>query len=342
MKLLFVCFAAFCSLHLVKAKDEGTLCGLPRCTNLLNPFDGCGDGCDDACDSDSECASDGAGRGGCASNEHCVTARYDEEVKGEDFCDCLVEGFLDCFSSVSTVEVENKGTTLIKDIKVGEKVLTGSNEYKPVYTVDHQNPRKPTNFVQIHSTGNDSPLEMTASHLIYIHGQQDPIPASAVEVGHELQTVNGFPSIVTKISTIKRIGLWNPITTDGTIVVDGVVASTYNVPFKHNNNEGAYVEVGGLNLVSHHNFLHLLMAPYRAMCLGLSVSFCETKNEYNVYSWIGMSIMKFYYQQKDVVQDMMVFGLLAVFKLLELAMNPLVGVAVLPGIYYFLMSKIKK
>merc|ERR1712076_216758 len=91
------------------------------------------------------------------------------------------------------------------------------------------NPVKETNFVQIYSTGNDdSPLEITKSHMMFIHGKKNPMPASSVKVGDLMQMANGSSSTVTKISSVTREGIWNPITTDGTIVVDGIVTSTYN------------------------------------------------------------------------------------------------------------------
>jgi hypothetical protein len=267
----------------------------------------------------------------------CVEEDDDEDDDGE--------GDL-CFSSVATTDVENKGKTLVKDIKVGDRVLTRGNQYKPVYTVDHMDPNKWATFLQIYSTANaESPLELTESHMVFVHGKASPIPASAIKVGDALQTANSdSPSIVTKISSVERKGIWNPITADGTIWVDGIVASNYNVLFRAN--DDGDVEVAGAKVMSHHDFLHLLMTPYRAVCLGLSLSFCETKHEFNGYSQLGNHILQFFHQQSGAAQDtiIFVFVLIAfVFQLLSLAMNPLVAIGLFlgSGSYYFFAKKNK-
>jgi hypothetical protein len=258
---------------------------------------------------------------------------------------CQLPDIGDCFSSMATADVENKGKALVKDIEIGDKVLTKDGEYKPVYTMDHKNSKKLTKFVQIYSTANaESPLEMTNNHMVFIHGRESPIPASAVKVGDALQTVNvDSPSMVTKISSIERKGIWNPITADSTIVVDGIVASTHSVPFRAN--DEADVEVAGMKVMSHHDFIHLLSTPHRAMCLGWSFSFCETNNnEFNAFSHLGNQILKVFYNQSEVVQDFMIFVALQiayVFKLLSLVLNPIfvLGLALGTGTYIVCTKK---
>lgn len=249
-----------------------------------------------------------------------------------------------CFSSMATADVENKGKTLVKDIQVGNKVLTQGNQYKTVYTVDHMDPDKQVKFVQIYSTANaESPLEVTENHMVFVHGKASPVPASAIKVGDALQTANSdSPSIVTKISSVERKGIWNPITEDGTIAVDGIVASSYNVAFRAN--DEAEVEVSGVKVMSHHDLVHLLMTPYRAVCLGFSLSFCETKDEFNGYSQLGNDVLKFGQKQSEAVQDFMIFVLLQLAflcKLLSLAMNPVVATGLIlgSGAYYFFAKK---
>lgn len=252
----------------------------------------------------------------------------------------IIDEILDCFSATATADVEKKGKTLVKDIQVGDKVLTVENEYKTVYTVDHKDPSKKATFVQIHSTANaESPLEITERHMVFLHGEEKPIPASAVKVGDALQTVNSdSPSFVTKISFVERLGVWNPITVDGTVVVDGIVTSTYSMGFRAN--DEANVELAGSKVMSHHDFYHLLMTPYRAMCLGLSLSLCETNSKFNGYSQFGIYLSHIFEKQGAVVQDFIIFvGLqtLFAFKLFSLAMNPLAvtGVVLGAGTYFY-------
>jgi len=329
-------------------------CLEPRCVDTLNA-DGrskCGVACSDPCTDVASCADAVVNGDSCEGFDSvCTTAAYhllllqiDDPGVLEQPCECDVQDLL-CFSSEATADVENKGKTLVKDIEVGDKVLTGGKEYKPVYTIDHKDSNKWVDFVQIHSTGNvESPLELTASHMVFMHGKENPIPASAVKVGDALHTV-GSPSIVTKISHIERKGLWNPITADGTIVVDGIVTSTYNIPFRAN--DEAIIEVDGVKLMSHHDFLHLLMTPYRAMCLGLSLSFCETKHERNGYSKLGTQILQYFYKQSESTQDSMIFVALQIaflLKLVSFALSPLVitGAVLGAGTYYYVFVSEKK
>lgn len=251
----------------------------------------------------------------------------------------------ECFSSMSTAEVENKGTTLVKDIQVGDKVLTMGNEYKAVYTIDHKEPNKQATFVQIHSTAKATPLEITSNHMVFLHGKENPIAASAVKVGDALQTLEDSPSVVTQVSFIERKGIWNPLTEDGTIVVDGIATSTYNMQFRHND-EADFV-LAGFKVMSHHDFFHLLMTPYRAICLGLSPSFCEAKHEYNGYNQAGLKILQFFEKQGAVMQELTIFVFLQIvllLKLISLAMDPLILTGLLVGagtFYYIKMNKLQ-
>merc|ERR1712032_1811023 len=71
-----------------------------------------------------------------------------------------------------------------------------------------------------------TPLEVSPAHMVFVANQPDPVPAQNIQIGTIINSING-PRLVTNITTIKRKGLYNPITTDGTIVVDGILASAY-------------------------------------------------------------------------------------------------------------------
>ena len=132
----------------------------------------------------------------------------------------------------------------MEDLKVGDKVLTDGGSCKEVYTMNHWDTEMQTEYLQIHtkpididdgsipstSSNNSGPIELTGNHLIFLHGQSYPIVASKVVIGDILKDVNGNPMIVVDIETIVRDGLYAPFTTDGTIVVNGIVASTYALP----------------------------------------------------------------------------------------------------------------
>ena len=68
---------------------------------------------------------------------------------------------------------------------------------------------------------------------MFLDGKQYPIPASEVKVGDELKhlgsTMKMMKLKVTKIDYVHRRGFFSPITEDGTLVVDGIVASSFSV-----------------------------------------------------------------------------------------------------------------
>jgi hypothetical protein len=123
----------------------------------------------------------------------------------------------------------------MKELHIGDKVLTASGDYKPIFMKIHWNPSRPTEFLQIHSKPSsssavsvkDGPLELTPSHLLYLEEDHDsPIPAEDVKVG-DILAGSKSPRIVTKINKVVKNGFYNFLTSDGTIVVDGVIASVH-------------------------------------------------------------------------------------------------------------------
>lgn len=195
----------------------------------------------------------------------------------------------------------------MKDLLVGDYVLTASGTYKHVYRISRYHRTKMTDFIQIHTStttakttttsnnpqinDNNNALEITPAHLLFIVNQPDPVPAHDVQIGTYLQSLDG-PRLVTNITMVKRKGLYNPITTDGTIVVDGILASAYStysgtshihvkVPIAttatdNNNNKSSVLTLTTKTYfpLSFHTIAHMAYAPYCVyrMIPGLSSS----------------------------------------------------------------------
>lgn len=205
----------------------------------------------------------------------------------------------------------------MEDIEVGDYVLSASGQYKLVYTMSHFHRSRLTEFIQIHSTTDannnksiDQPLEVTSMHMIFIvessmgdddnHDDvdaavrppyslllsSDPVPAHYIKVGDVIQSITG-PRLVTNITTIQRRGLYNPITTDGTIVVDGIIASTYStytgtshieIPsfIDHSSSKEQSRQLlskqqkqySSLLSISFHTIAAMAYTPYRTYCTG--------------------------------------------------------------------------
>jgi hypothetical protein len=57
------------------------------------------------------------------------------------------DGGRGCFSGTDTVQVWNKGTVAMNDLEVGDKVLTGKNNYEPIYSFGHKHKTAFADFI---------------------------------------------------------------------------------------------------------------------------------------------------------------------------------------------------
>jgi len=276
---------------------------------------------------------------------HCHALDHEDEgtmsqeyISSSASCDCSARAASQppqCFSSTSTVIEEKEGEIKLKDLVVGQKVLTGSGNFQTIYTIDHKNPNYKAEFIQIHykGIGDDDEynqiLEITKSHMVFKYGKKEPVPAFLINVGDKLQALHkGGAAIVTQISNTKREGVWNPLTVDGTIVVDGIVSSVYSATFGNEFDRDEAV-------ISHQKFMHLLMRPLRTICAGISLSLCENHNDHDkiFYSWLGASILNLGLQQHPIIQYIMFLCIFVTFSVINFIIGPLGIAAILT--YYF-------
>jgi len=138
-----------------------------------------------------------------------------------------------CFPGDSLVETENQGTIPMKELQLGDRIQTASGKFEPVYSFGHYGPDQMGEFVRfILSTGDT--LELSASHMVFIAGQSYPIPASMVKPEDVLQTTAtataAFVQDIVRIT--KSQGVYAPFTTSGTLVVNGVICSSFIYPLE--------------------------------------------------------------------------------------------------------------
>lgn len=181
-----------------------------------------------------------------------------------------------CFSATATIPVQNQGPIEMPNLTHGDKVLTASG-YHTLYGFGHQDSQTETEYLQIHTQEYSSkPLEISRDHLLFVVGKSHAVPAKSIKPG-DLLLSNQWPDgvEVTKITTIYRNGLYAPVTTDGTVVVDGIVCSCY-VALQRN--AGEFVELkGGYSIgLSQHFAAHLSLTPVRLACMGISANLCKS------------------------------------------------------------------
>jgi len=188
-----------------------------------------------------------------------------------------------CFSGSSSVQVLDKGATRMDALKIGDKVLSSFGAYYEVFSFSHYDAEIPTEYIQIQTTAsnNDAPLEISPEHMLYVcqHGPNSEkatlLPAGLVQVGEflVLGKEDHLSCIEVKsLSKVTRRGAYAPLTTNGNLVVNGVLASSYIAQPAFAKSQISYDQ--------QHWVQHVALAPYRFYC-GLVVNGCgeEVYNE---------------------------------------------------------------
>lgn len=184
-------------------------------------------------------------------------------------------GSVTCFSGDATVQVLGFGITPLEDLHVGDYVLSGGNRFETIYAFAHQNRHKGADLLAIYTSGGHSPLEISSRHMVFLDQSNIPVPADSIKVGDVLRG-SDTPRLVTKIDPIRKKGIYAPLTKSGTIVVDGVVASSYTALQKH-------------SLLAQHDYCHMGLSPFRLYC-GISQRFCNSYNQEGMPHYVAFSI----------------------------------------------------
>jgi len=194
-----------------------------------------------------------------------------------------------CFSEDTKVEVEHKGLLSMSEIALGDRVrVSGGNTnayYEPVYSFGHRHlaDKAHTAYLKIHSEGVEHSIEISHKHLILVLGS-GWIPASAVRVGDRLTKADGTLSAVTHIETVNKKGAYAPFTASGSIVVSGVVASTY-VTMQESQQ---YIVIGGIETpLSFQWMAHAFESGHRLACRWVVDCQKESYTASGVSRWVA-------------------------------------------------------
>lgn len=179
---------------------------------------------------------------------------------------CVSDGFSDkpwdgCFSSDSTVKLQNGVDLQVRNLKVGDfvQVMTqqGKTGFSEVVMFADYKPEIPNALhVLIETKKPAKKITLTPSHLIFtsnstgtrLHSKH----AGSVLPGDFLLVSSGdglVPSQVKRVSLVKRTGMVAPVTMEGNVIVDGVLSSCYAMITDH---EIAHMVFGPLRLL--HNY----------------------------------------------------------------------------------------
>lgn len=176
-------------------------------------------------------------------------------VREDGFSDKPWDG---CFSSDSTVKLENGVDLQVRNLKVGDfvQVMTqqGKTGFSEVVMFADYKPNIPQALhVLIETEKPAKHITLTPSHLIFtsnssgtqLHSKHagSVLPGDFLLVSADDGLV---PSQVKRVSLVKRTGMVAPVTMEGNVIVDGVVSSCYAMISDH---EIAHMVFGPLRLV---------------------------------------------------------------------------------------------
>ncbi|KAL7374319.1 hypothetical protein ABVT39_026388 [Epinephelus coioides] len=152
-----------------------------------------------------------------------------------------------CFPGSSTVILQDGTKKAVKDLQAGDRVLAADDDGNPIYTdfimfIDQDSTTRRLFYVI--ETDSGEKITLTAAHLLFVghntteEERMSAIFASEVQSG---QTVFVFdaersrlePVSVKRIYTQEHEGSFAPVTVQGTVVVDQVLASCYAVIEDH-------------------------------------------------------------------------------------------------------------
>jgi hypothetical protein len=209
----------------------------------------------------------------------------------------------------------------MKDLKVGDKILTAANHYETVYAFGHYQPNKQAEFLKIETDDlNMDALEVTAEHLLYRKGNAFPVNAGSIKVGDQLLSLDSVSTktlpTVTKISSVIRTGIYAPLTTSGSFLANGLRVSSYAAlqPKCSNDDTSEYVQFqDGTKFMPQQWGVHLVLAPFRWYCQNVEV--CESYNANGMPQYVsnGIDFLRWMDEQSMLFQVLLFVPALLVF-----------------------------
>lgn len=132
-----------------------------------------------------------------------------------------------CFSRGALVATSPGGTRKIEQLRKGDVVTVSADKHhsrSPVVGWTHYNPTAISPFVCI-IVGNGRVLHVSPGHFVYANDRL--LPARLVRPGMRMRMMPPPDSLAVSVSHVWRVGLYNPQTKHGDIVVNGFICSTY-------------------------------------------------------------------------------------------------------------------
>lgn len=152
-----------------------------------------------------------------------------------------------CFPASSSVTLQDGTKKLVKDLQSGDKVLAADGDGNPTYTdfvtfIDRDSTTK--RLFHVIETDSGQKITLTAAHLLFVArngsegGGASAVFASRVRRGQKVIVSDPergrlAPVTVKRIYTQEHVGSYAPLTVQGNVVVDEILASCYAVIEDH-------------------------------------------------------------------------------------------------------------
>jgi Hint module len=133
-----------------------------------------------------------------------------------------------CFPASAFVEKKDGSIIPISAVNVGDTIRTGADSFSDVFMFTHRNAVSVNEFVKL-TTSEGASVTLTAGHYLHVEQKNSLVAAVDVMVGDSLVLAfaKDAASVVVTKESVSGLGLYNPQTVDGSIVVDGFLASAY-------------------------------------------------------------------------------------------------------------------
>ncbi|XP_068737204.1 tiggy-winkle hedgehog protein-like [Montipora capricornis] len=190
-----------------------------------------------------------------------------------------------CFPGISRVTLESGDSITLEQLRVGDRVRTlgtnGETTYGEVITFLHRETEKQAEFCKLEISGGNTIL-LSPQHLIFRKRNSSSVIsaifASEIEPGDLVSNgSSSFYEAVTRVTMVMEKGVYAPLTSQGTMLVDGVLVSCY----------ASWPS---------HDTAHLVMAPLRAWkwlanYFVLPTMLMENGPEADEISWYALILM---------------------------------------------------
>jgi len=238
-----------------------------------------------------------------------------------------------CFPGTAKCNVHGKGEIQINDLKLGDSVLVRGGAYEKIYSFGHYEAELQAEYLRLTTT--TSYLELTKDHMVFIE-EGRCVPASSIKIGDKVEMSSGSYDVVNAIERVVRKGAFAPFTPSGTIIVNGVGASSFIAL-----QESETLLVGEFDTGLKFQYLaHSFETPHRLWCSYISSCMKEQYTISGVSNWVAtpLFIVQWILVQHPFLMMMLSFPLILILFALSNLVTFISIFAVLSFSYFSNMS----